>query len=309
MAARRTARRSSTRAGATPCRAAFSSSARDGRPRGRPVSGRRHGQPVAALDLPRGSPQPRVVVARPDPPEVVLPDQDDRDVDVVVGVPHRHPPRPASVSVLGDPGTAQQRARDRRPLPVGQDPVARRDARRAVPHVAALARSGARRRQPGRDRRRLQRRDQRPQHEPTVRADGGLPRRVPAVPRRDHPRVRVLLRPPRTHQVADQPGRPPAVHDLRDHDRRARRAASLISRSMRCEQLLRGRSLSQAHELLEHVAPVGRDTRVQATLHVLRPRPPTPPPRCPPPRRLPQTASNSSSVSRSRTTRRRGVGA
>lgn len=78
------------------------------------------------------------------------------------------------------------------------------------------------RRQPRGDRRRLQRRDQRPQHESPVCRAFGLPSRVPAVPSGDHTRVRVLLSTPRAQQVADQPTGPPPVHHLRDHDRPGR---------------------------------------------------------------------------------------
>ncbi len=38
-----------------------------------------------------------------------------------------------------------------------------------------------------------------------------------AVPRRDHPLPHMLIRPPRAHQVADEPGRAPPPTDLRDH--------------------------------------------------------------------------------------------
>ena len=175
------------------------------RPRRRPIRRSGHRQPVTALDLPRRHPQPRVVMARPDPPTVVLANQHHRDVDVVIGMSHRHPPRPTPIAGLGDPRTMQQLPRDPRPLPVTQGSVGGRDAGRAMPHIPTPARTRPRRRQPRRNGRRLQRGDQRPENQTPGRATDGLPRRVPTIPSGDHPRVRVLLRPARTQQIPDQP--------------------------------------------------------------------------------------------------------
>ena len=78
-------------------------------------------------------------MVRPEPPAGVLADQHRGDMDVVLGVPDRDPPRPTLIPRHGDPGAVQQLPRDPRPLPVRQDPVGGGDPRRAVPHIPPLA--------------------------------------------------------------------------------------------------------------------------------------------------------------------------
>jgi hypothetical protein len=66
-----------------------------------------------------------VVVAREHPP-AVLPRQRRDDVDVVVGVPHRHPPHRLLIPTPRQAELVQVLGGDVRPLPVGQRPVPQR---------------------------------------------------------------------------------------------------------------------------------------------------------------------------------------
>ena len=116
-AAARTSRASSTRAGSLPAAPPSpappaSVPAQPSRPRPRSPSA-----PAAAPSAARPPAAADVVPARPEPPTGVLPHQHHRDVDVIIRMPDRHPPRPTRIPLRRDTGAVQQLARRSPPTP------------------------------------------------------------------------------------------------------------------------------------------------------------------------------------------------
>jgi len=63
----------------------------------------------------------------------IRPGEHDDDVDVVVGVPDRHPPAAAGISGGREPGPLHDFARHGRPLGIGEPAIAFRDPHGALP--------------------------------------------------------------------------------------------------------------------------------------------------------------------------------
>ena len=85
------------------------------RPLRRAIRRRGHRQPQPPLHLARRLPQPRIVPVRPEPAAGVLAHQHHRDMNVIISVAYRHPPRPTRIIPVRDPRTVQQAPARSRP--------------------------------------------------------------------------------------------------------------------------------------------------------------------------------------------------
>jgi hypothetical protein len=140
----------------------------------------------------------------------VLAGQGRHDVDVIVSMANCHPSHTGLVTLRCKAGAVHDLGCDARPLDVGQDPVSRCRADRAVPHRFGVSRPSERRQwlrqQPG----------QAPQIRRT--AEAALWLQFGRIAEsRNQVRIDVLIRPPRPVEVTEQPASMTPADDFADH--------------------------------------------------------------------------------------------